>query len=240
MDVQLAAKLIKEHSSKIIALASIVSFGLTLRSAWKSFPTTKCDIEEANYVSEKYAGKPISTSQKAKIFVKDNVQTIVFAATTIALIGLEYQTMSNEITALKASYFLLDNRFREYKGRFADPDQNDAELAKTSTDSPVVFASNETKIFYIDHYNKFFERSVFEVMSAEYDANRALTMHGCLSLSDVFQMLRIEPTSITDKLGWGTETKWIEFDHRLVRLDDGMECYIIKFDNEPTLDYLPF
>lgn len=240
MNTQLITKLLKEHSSKIIAAASIIGFGLTLHSAWKSFPKAKADIEEADYYSEKYTGKPLSTPQRVKIFAKDNAHTIMFAASTIALMGVEYKVMSNEIAALKASYFLLDNRFKEYKRRFADPDKNDAELATPCTDVPVIFSSDETKTFYIDHYNKFFERSVYDVMTAEYDANRALTMNGCLSLSDVFQLFRIEPTSITDKLGWGTETKWIEFDHKLVRLDDGLECYIIKIDNEPTLDYLPF
>lgn len=75
---------------------------------------------------------------------------------------------------------------------------------------------------------------------AEYNTNREFVMNGCLSLSDLFKRLDIDPTSITDMLGWGSETKWINFQHDKVTLDDGLECYIIKIENEPTIDYLPF
>lgn len=112
MNVEVLKRIAKSHSSKLLALASVTSFALTLYSAWESFPRTRCDIDEADYISKKYSGQPISNGRKTLIFLKSNKKTITLAFATAVLMLLEYRTMEKQISTLKASYFLLNEQLK--------------------------------------------------------------------------------------------------------------------------------
>ena len=44
-------------------------------------------------------------------------------------------------------------------------------------------------------------------------------------------------------MGWATtdnDELWIEFNHRKVTMDDGLECYILEMPFEPKYDFLEY
>ena len=69
-------------------------------------------------------------------------------------------------------------------------------------------------------------------------------MDGEASLNDFFELLGLNEMKIGDALGWSQECicdfynpAWIDFEHELVTMEDGMECYIINILVSPMIDY---
>lgn len=79
-------------------------------------------------------------------------------------------------------------------------------------------------------------------MQAEYHLNRIfVTEGGCVCLNEFYEYLGLDPTPNGEKVGWNMyydETFWIDFNHRKVTMDDGLECYIIETAFMPTEEAL--
>lgn len=76
---------------------------------------------------------------------------------------------------------------------------------------------------------KFFERTMEQVMRAEYEANRLFILKGSLTLNEFLQILNLPTVEVGDSVGWDEyigEThfgyKWIDFNHRYFITDDGL------------------
>ena len=61
-------------------------------------------------------------------------------------------------------------------------------------------------------------------------------------MNEFYDFLGIEETKEGDMLGWAVEDEfyWVDFDHRKVELEDGMECYIIDTQFEPSTKLLEY
>lgn len=88
---------------------------------------------------------------------------------------------------------------------------------------------DEVQTFYLDCCGKpiFFERTMEQVMQAEYSANRYFILNGSISLNEFLELLGLEPAPIGNEIGWEAyigETqygyRWIDFNHRWFVTDD--------------------
>jgi hypothetical protein len=82
------------------------------------------------------------------------------------------------------------------------------------------------------------------VIRAEYEINKKMTLWGGANLNEFYDHLGIPPVDYGEEMGWSHEflmqsiwSKWLEFEHTKVEMDDGLECYIISFGHEPMFDY---
>ena len=59
-------------------------------------------------------------------------------------------------------------------------------------------------------------------------------------MNELYSFLGIEPTQYGSEVGWSIcddEIYWIDFNHRKVVMDDGLEIYIIEIPYTPSVEY---
>ena len=59
-------------------------------------------------------------------------------------------------------------------------------------------------------------------------------------MNEFYEFLGLEQTDYGGEVGWVIEYNdsfWIDFNHRKVTMDDGLECYIIEMMFEPTTNW---
>lgn len=91
---------------------------------------------------------------------------------------------------------------------------------------------DEVQTFYLECNGcspRFFERTMEQVLKAEYEANRYFILKGEMTLNEFLEILDLPVVDGGDSVGWGAyigETqygyKWIDFNHRYFIADDGL------------------
>ena len=100
---------------------------------------------------------------------------------------------------------------------------------------------SEKILFYDDHSKRYFTSTMTAVINAQYHFNRNLMLRGDAYLNEFYTFLGIETTDDGDKMGWSIEElmeggiMWLDFENRLVKMDDGLECYIVSALWEPIV-----
>lgn len=147
---------------------------------------------------------------------------------------------------LIGAYTLLNRTFGEYRehvckiyGEEADRIVKD-EIVRSKAKSLKLPKNEEVLIFYEENYGEFFERRMCEVQDAEYQLNRKFAIEGEATINDFYEFLGLKKMKIGDMLGWSIDQaydfygySWIEFEHELIEMDDGMECYAINMPYRP-------
>lgn len=187
----------------------------------------------------------------------------VGVATIVAIFGANVLNRK-QIASVTGAYILLDQTYKKYKDKVVElygkeTDQKvRAEVAKDIYEEKKPEApeksdkkgpdDDETLLFYEEHYGQYFHRKLIEVMDAEYRINKKLAQDGEASLNDFYEYLGLDPIEVGDAMGWSQEAicdfynpSWIDFDHELVTMEDGMECYVINILVKPLRGYdVPF
>ena len=154
--------------------------------------------------------------------------------------------------SLTGAYALLDKSFKNYRnqvknmlGKDADTEAMAADKEEGVEEASKEQHDEEDELFYDSYSNQYFHRTKFEVMQAEFELNRLFILRGWASLNDFYDLLNLKRTELGGQIGWSLGAgevlygySWIDFEHTLIKLDDGLECYLIEHPFGPTADYL--
>lgn len=181
------------------------------------------------------------------------VPSALIGVGTIASIFGANLLSRKQLASVTSAYILLDRTYREYKRKVVNILDEDGEkeihreIVKDHYTNGKKSSDEDTSLFFVDHNRGMFESTLSKVRMAEYELNRRMAKDGDVSLNDFFDLLGLPRNGIGAILGWSIEGAndkynygWIEFEHELVTMDDGMECYIINTPYEPDPMYLPF
>jgi hypothetical protein len=154
-------------------------------------------------------------------------------------------------SAITGAYILLDNAYKEYKSKAKELFGEDADIqirnaiAKNKYNKNDISVSEEKLLFYEEICGEYFERSKEEVLNAEYHFNRNFALRGYACLNELYEFLGLPKTETGDILGWSLDAgfgfygySWVDFEHQIVVMDDGLECLVITMPFSPTADYL--
>lgn len=99
---------------------------------------------------------------------------------------------------------------------------------------------DEVQIFYIKGQPQFFERTMEQVMRAEYHFNRNFILKGEMKLNELFDFLDLPHTEEGDRIGWNLYDgeafygyQWVDFNHRYYLSDDNMNVCAIDMPFPP-------
>lgn len=198
-------------------------------------------------------GDELTTMETVQVAGPAYIPAVVTGASTIACIfGANILNKRNQ-ASLVSAYALLDSAYKKYRAKVdelygTDSDKKVIEaVAKDELKKVDVSLANELQLFYDTTSMRYFESTVEDVQRAEFDINKQLLSAGYASLNDLYGLLDISPVEYGDKLGWTTYSRgWqdgccqINFDHKKVVLDDGLECNLLYILTEPSLDYLDY
>lgn len=239
--------LLKDHGSTILTSMAVVGVVGVAISSSKDAIKAKEVIEE----KEQEYGE-LSAKEKIVASIPSYIPTIAFTTGTIICVVSSTVLDRKRIASIAGAYVLLKKSYDEYRQKVRDIYGEDTdEIIKKAIICDHALeqkkkepANNEIKTFYVEQYGKMFERSMIEVVSAEAELNRLLVKNGEVSLNDFYDLLGLDRVPEAEALGWNqdfgfdsNEFTWIDFEHELITLEDGMECYVIKPSYEPEFGY---
>lgn len=214
--------------------------------AVKSTPKALRLMEEAK--EEK--GEELTKLEVIKAAAPVYIPAILTGVTTIACIFGANVLNKRHQASLMSAYALLDSSYKDYKAKVEELYGEDADtnirtaIAKDNYEEDAYDLEDDKVLFYEEYSRQYFEASMDKVLKAEYLINRDLQYHGYAFLNEWFEHLGLPKTDYGDILGWSSSFiwecqwySWIEFHHRKVELEDGMECYILEVLTEPIPDF---
>ena len=245
----------KRHGATILTCIGGVGVIATTVTAVKATPKALRLIEEA----EKEKGEELSKWETVKVAGKTYVPTVLFGAGTIACIFGANVMNKNQQAALVSAYALIDSSYKEYKQKLkelygqeahenivnaiaVEKAENVGVRAPGFVDNNVLFVDEQcgdTRLFYDEYGERFFEATLEQVISAQYHLNRNYVLRGYTVLNEFYDFLGLEPTDYGGELGWAIHddgTFWIEFDNRQTEIN-GEKCIIIDMPFAPDLEW---
>lgn len=238
----------KRNSSIVLTCIGAVGVVGTSVMAVKATPKAMVLLKEAK--EEK--GEQLSKLEVVRIAGPVYIPSIIMGASTIAcILGANALSKRNQ-AALISAYALLDNSYKEYKDKVAELYGEDANskvregIAKDKYDEHTVKDSDK-ELFYDYYSNRYFESTVEDVQRAEYRINRNLVMRDYSYLNEFYEELGLKPIESGWDLGWTPAMNldcyrqpWIDFTHEKVTMDDGLECHVIIFQQEPMPNFADY
>lgn len=217
----------------------------------------RCRLEDSETLVEKKDGEyGLSVKETVKVTWRCYVPTIVTGGATLACIIGSNVLNGKEVASLSSAYALIRESYEQYRDKVKELYGEEAhkkvlesiavehardtylhcEAGFQDTALDIGEDNPEEKILFYDSYGgRYFEKTLSSVIEAEYHLNRNFSLGGCVTLKDLYDFLGLNPIEGSDKVGWTGEDgiMWIDFNHNLVTLDDGLECVIID------MAYLP-
>ena len=244
--LQSSKKFIERNGSTILTCIGGVGVVATTVLAVKATPKAIELLEQTEVEKD----EPLTVLEKIQVAAPVYIPTILVGASTIACIFGANILNKRQQASLLSAYALLDNSYKEYKKKVTELYGEDAdahvrsELAKDAYKESDVEYEDDKLLFYDEYRQEYFNATMEDVLSAEYTLNRDFSYHGYAVLNEFYDLLKLPRTPYGDILGWAAWEihdrqwySWIEFNHRKVELEDGMECYIIEILTEPRPDF---
>lgn len=254
------SKLFLDRNASTI-LSCIGAAGVVATSVMAAKATPKAVTLLENAKEEK--GEELTKIEVVKTAGPVYIPTIVTGMASIACIFGANTLNKRQQAALMSAYALLENSFKEYKeklkglyGKEAHQNIVNAIAIEKAEDMHIssgYLCSNcdlstedndgEARLFYDEFGSRYFEATIEQVMAAEYHLNRNYILRGYAYLNEFYEFLGLEQTDYGSVLGWAPADDgmyWIEFNHRKVVYDDGLECYVVEMPFEPTYDFLEY
>ena len=236
---------LNRNSSTILTWIGAAGVIATTTLAVRATPKAVLLLEEA----KKEKGEELTNTEVVTTVIPVYIPSIIVGVSTITCIfGANFLNKRNQ-AALTSAYALLNSSYKEYKNKVIElygEDKNEevqAEIAKDKYKDDDI-PGDGTELFFDSFSGRYFRSTKEKVQKAEYYINRDLTMRDYAYLNEFYDWLEIPQIDSGWKLGWSTGAcfdmywqNWIDFNHKKVVMDDGLECIIVTMFQEPIPDF---
>ena len=237
---------LKKNTSTILTCAGGAGVIATSVTAVKATPKALSLLENAK--EEK--GEELTKTEKVKVAGPAYIPAVLIGVSTIACIFGANALNKCQQAALMSAYALLDNSYQNYKKKVKELYGEDAderikkEIAKDKYEENPHPVEDGMQLFYDEFSQRYFNATTEQVLRAEHEINRMLSTDYGVCLNDFYELLGVDCVDYGDYLGWSageiTESYgycWVDFHHKKVIMDDGLECTIISMDMEPIFNF---
>lgn len=244
-----AGRWVKNNSSTILTFVAAGGFVATVITAVTATPKALTLIEEAK--AEK--GEDLTKVETVKAAAKAYIPSAILGVSTLVCIFSANILNQKKQAAITGAYALLQNSYKQYKGKVTELFGSDAEgqikseIAKDKYEkSPIERKDLDKKLFYDSITEQYFESDDRWVISAEYELNRTISTEGSATVEYWCKLLGIPCKNQNDQyIGWNSDSAlerydycWVDFGHKDVTMDDGLEATVIYSMIEPSLEYM--
>lgn len=237
--------ILKNNAPTILTCVGAVGVVATAVTAVKATPKALELID----ILEEEKGEELTKFETFKTAAPVYIPSVVIGVSTIACIFGANTLNKQKQAALMSAYALLDSSYKEYKDKVKEllGEEIETDIRESIMEDHLdtdIEVEDGKRLFYEECSGRYFEATKEQVLAAEYELNRLMTLRGYALLNDYYAYLGLKRTEEGEVLGWSIEYgydaygyKWIDFDHTLVTMDDGLECYIISMPFPPHVDY---
>lgn len=237
---------LKRNSGSILTVIGAAGVVVTSVIAVKSTPKAIHILEEA----KKEKGEDLTAIETIRTAGPIYIPAIISGVSTIACIFGANILNKRSQAALASAYMFLDNSYKEYKNKVSELYGDDAnnnireEIAKDKYKDYNKSFTDDKQLYFDEYSGRYFQSTPEGIQKAEYDLNRMLSIDDEAYLNDWYKYIGLEPLDHGRDFGWSTGINyeqywqsWIDFSHTKTVLDDGLECIIISFDQEPVNNF---
>lgn len=236
-------RFLKRNGSTILTCVGAVGAVATTVTAVRATPKALMLLENAK--EEK--GDALTKLETVKIAAPVYIPSALIGVSTLACIFGANVLNQRSQASLMSAYALVERGYKEYRNKVDElygeeaGSQVRSGIVKDKYEAQPIRTVEDGKMLYYDFYSsRYFEASPTFVKTAEYELNRKLMMDDCAYLNEWYYLLDLEPLEHGLDFGWSTCANsdmywqtWVDFHHEKVVMDDGLECIIISFSQEP-------
>lgn len=247
--IRSSKRFLRKNGSTILTCVGGAGVIATTVMAVKATPKAMQLIKAA----EEEKSEKLTWMETIKIAGPTYAPSALLGIATIASIFGANALNKRSQAALMGAYALVDQTFRDYKTHVEEEYGEEAnahireKIAKDRYVEQKTELGGENKLFYDFYSGRYFNSTMEKVLAAEFALNRQIILGECAYLNDFYQELGIPFIDIGDEVGWSRghmcETygqEWVDFNHQDVTQDDGLECRIITFMQDPTVDFADY
>ena len=242
-------KFLRKNASTILTCVGGAGVIVTTVMAVKATPKAMQLIEAA----EEEKGEKLTRMETIKIAGPTYAPTVLLGIATIGSIFGANALNKHSQAALMSAYALVDQTFRDYKTHVEEEYGEEAnanireKIAKDKYVERKTEFGGDTKLFYDFYSGRYFNSTTEKVLAAEFALNRQIILGECAYLNDFYQELEIPFIDVGDEVGWSRgymcdtyRQEWVDFNHQDVTQDDGLECCIITFMQDPSINFVDY
>lgn len=237
---------LKRNSSTILTCVGAAGLVATTITAVTATPKAMRLLEQA----KEKKGEDLTRLEVVKIAGPVYVPTVALGVSTLACMFGANLLSKRAQASLMSAYALADSSYKDYRKKATElygeeaGEKIRAEIAKDKYEDNPPPVEDGKRLYYDFYSGVYFQATPYEVKHAEYELNRSLMMDDCAYLNDWYTSLGLEPLDHGYDFGWSTCANmdaywqtWVDFHHEKVVMDDGLECIIISFMQDPFPDF---
>ena len=237
---------IKRNASTILTCAGGAGVVATAVMAVKATPKATALLEQA----KKEKGEELTKLEVVRVAGPAYIPAVAVGVSTLACIFGANRLNKRQQAALMSAYALLDSSYKDYKHKVEElygeeaHDRVVAEVAKDKYQEVDIPEEDGKELFYDLFSERYFRATMADVIKAEYEVNRRISLHGSVHLNEFYELLDIPAVDYGEYLGWSssllmdiTWADWLEFNHEKTEFEDGLECYLLSTGLEPMFDF---
>lgn len=235
---------VNRNGATILTCVSGVGVVATSVMAVKETPKALRRIEAAK--EEK--GGELTKLEIVKVAGPAYIPAVAMGVSTIACIFGANALNKRKQAALMSAYALLDSSYKEYKRKVVElyGEESDEKVREEIAKDHYTDAAEESEdpLFYDEFSQRYFNAPTEKVIRAEYEINKKISLWGGAEVNEFYDWLDIPQLDGAKHMGWSTGglmadtwKDWLDFKHKKIVMDDGLECTIISTWPEPMYDY---
>ncbi len=233
------------NNKSAIAMSALAGVGVIASAFAAAMATPKAyarSVERCGLTPSDFIGA--SKTEKIEIVkavLPEYALAIGCVCGTVACIFAANHMSRRSQASLASAYAALEKSYREYREQsrrlLGGDDEAIRKMVAVKRYPKGDLAPGPGELLFYDYFTgEYFESTILSVIDAEYQLNRKLSVDGIARLSDYCQYAGIDCGDWATDVGWLPENRisWIDFEHELVVMPDGLECYIISMSVEPS------
>ena len=237
---------LKRNSATILTCVGAAGVIATSVTAVKATPKALLLLEKA----KEDKGEDLTKLETVKIAGPAYIPSIALGVSTLVCIFGANVLNKRGQASIMSAYALVDRTYKDYQAKANELFGSDAGtqiragIAKDKYEDQSIEPQGDNRLYYDFYSGRYFEASPADVKQAEYEFNRTLMLDDCACLNDWYRFLDLEPLEHGDNFGWTTYANsdaywqtWVDFHHENTIMDDGLECTIISFNQDPYPDF---
>lgn len=244
--------LIEKNSSHILTGLGMLGVITTAVSAVKATPKALYLLENEKEYRVEEQMEPMSTIEKAVLLTPTYFPTILMGVATMGCIyGANYINHKNQ-AILTGAYSYLDSYHKKYRekvkelyGDGADEEVKEAIAREQYLQAQLDELKPNMILCYDEFSGRYFEFDKNELVTISYEVNKMYSFLGEMSLNDFYEFMGLETTDFGETVGWCalkdwecTGSAWLDIRLELMDMPDDMDCYAIRFNTDPSRDYV--
>ncbi len=200
----------------------------------------------------------LTLTERVKVNIPVYFPAICMGVSTIGCIFGANFLNQKQLTALTSAYALVNRGYSDYKRKVKElyGEETHQEIMNAITlekcedaqiwtpglycNSTLDYGEDDEIVTFYDAYSeRYFESTVSRVLQAEYHLNRNFVLGDDVNLNTFYGFLGIPPIDVGDETCWDlNDIFWIDFNHYVVRQNDGMEVHMIEMICEPSYQFI--